>query len=80
MVLEISFYTKDPDGVGDIVNIFLFPDLTPADVPEAALMAHHWEVILGGGELTSFADTRLLTEDQNVITLPGWEAAAKKLE
>ena len=28
MVLELAFHTKDPDRVGDTVNIFLFPYLS----------------------------------------------------
>ena len=30
MVLDLAFYTKDSNGVGGAVNIFLFPGLTPA--------------------------------------------------
>ena len=26
MVLDLAFYTKDPDGVGDTINVFLFSD------------------------------------------------------
>ena len=26
MVLDLAFYTKDPDGVGDRINVFLFLD------------------------------------------------------
>ena len=37
MMLDFDFYTKDPDGVGDAINIFL-PDLTPADRSKAALL------------------------------------------
>ena len=26
MVLDLSFYTKYPDGVGDTINVFIFLD------------------------------------------------------
>ena len=29
MVLELYFYTKEPGGVGDTLNVFLFPYLSP---------------------------------------------------
>ena len=58
MVLDLEFYTKDPDGMGDAVNIFLFPDLTPAAESKASLLAHRWEAILEGEAITPFADTR----------------------
>ena len=66
--------------MGDAVNIFLFPDLTPASGSKAALLAHRWDVIIGGGELTPFSETILLMERQNVVPITGWEAAAKQLE
>ena len=30
MVMALAFHTKDPDRVGDTLNIFLFPDLSPS--------------------------------------------------
>ena len=29
LVLDLDFHTKCPDGVGDVVNILLFPELSP---------------------------------------------------
>ena len=29
MVMALTFHTKDPDGVGNALNIFLFPGLSP---------------------------------------------------
>ena len=69
MMLDLVLYTKDLDGVGDTVNIFLFPDPTPADGSEAALLARRWYAILGGGAITSFADTSLLMARQKVAPI-----------
>ena len=49
MVIALTFHTKDPDRVGDALNIFLFPDLSPSAGSEAALLTRKWDVILGGG-------------------------------
>ena len=38
MVLDLVFYTKDPDGVGDAVNIFFFLDLFLASGYKSALL------------------------------------------
>ena len=37
MVIALTFHTEDPYGVGDALNIFLFPDLSPLAGSEAAL-------------------------------------------
>ena len=29
LVLDLDFHTKCPDGVGDVVNILLFPEFSP---------------------------------------------------
>ena len=75
MVMALVFHTKDPDGVGDALNIFLFPDLFPSSGLEAALLTRKWDTILGGGTLTFFADTSLLTGKQKVAPTSGWEEA-----
>ena len=62
MVMALTFHTEDLDGVRDDLNIFLFPDLPPSAGLEAALLTWKWGAILGGGNLTSFADTSLLME------------------
>ena len=38
MVMAVAFHTKDLDGVGDTLNILLFPDLSPLVGSEAALL------------------------------------------
>ena len=60
IVRALAFHTKDADGIGDALNIFLFPDLSPSAGSEVALLTLEWYAILGGGTLTSFADMSLL--------------------
>ena len=60
MVMALAFNTKDPDGVGETVNIFLFNNFFPSAGLEAALLMRKWDAILEGGTLNSFADTILL--------------------
>ena len=47
MVLALAFYTKDPGKVGGDIEILLFPDLSPSEGSEVALLTHHWEATLG---------------------------------
>ena len=71
MVMEIAFHTKDPDRLGDTLNIFLFPDLSPSSGSEAALLTHKWDAILGVGTLNSFTDMSLLMGKQKVAPIAG---------
>ena len=47
MVMALAFHIKDPDRVGDALNIFLFPNLFPSVGLEAALHTRKWDAILG---------------------------------
>ena len=38
LVLGLTFYYKELDGMGDAINVFLFPDMSPSAVSEAALL------------------------------------------
>ena len=48
MVMALTFHTEEPDGVGDALNIFLFPNLSSSPGLEAALLTWKWDAILGG--------------------------------
>ena len=60
MVLALAFYTEDPNGVGDEINVFLFPELSPSAGSKATLPTQRWDVVLGGNNFTSFANTSTL--------------------
>ena len=66
MVMALAFHAEDPDRVGDALNIFLFPNLSPLVGSEAALLTQKWGATLGGGTLTSFAYTSLLIGKKKV--------------
>ena len=80
MVLDLEFYTKDPDGMENAINIFIFLYLTPAARSKADLLLRCWDTILGGGALTYFADTSILIAIQMVAPITRWEATANQLE
>ena len=80
MVMSLTFRTEEPDRVGDAQNILLFPDLSPLAGLEASLLTRKWDAILGGGTLTSFADTSLLMGKQKVAPIAGWDKASSQLE
>ena len=75
LVLGLAFYSEDPDGLGDAINIFLFPDLSLIASSKAELPARRWDNILGGSSLTSFSDTILLLAKQKVKPVTSREAA-----
>ena len=66
LVLGLAYYSKNPDGVGDAINIFMFPDLLPLAGSEAALLLRRWDAILGGSALNFFTDTNILMSKQQV--------------
>ena len=80
MVMALTFHTKDPYGVEDMLNILLFTDLSPLTGLETALLTRKWHAILGGGTLTSFADTSLLMWKQKVAPISVWDKAEVHLE
>ena len=73
MVMDLAFHTKDPDGMEDTLKNFLFPNLYPSTGSEAALFTRKWDVILGGGTLTSFAYMILLMGKKKVAPIAGWD-------
>ena len=80
LILGLSFYSEDPDGVGDAINVFLFPDLSLLASSEAVQLARRWDAILGSGALTPFSETSLLLVKHKVDPVRIWEDADKKLE
>ena len=80
MMMTLAFHTKEPDGVGDALNIFLLPDLSHSAWSETALLNRKWDAILGGGTLASFADTILLMGKQNFPPIADWNEALYQLE
>ena len=66
MVIDLAFYTKELDRVGDAVNVFLFPDQSPSASLESAMLTQHWDKILGEGALKYFTDTSILMDWQKV--------------
>ena len=80
MLMAISFHTKYPDDVEDTLKIFLFTNLYPSTGSEAALFTRKWDVILGGGTLTSFSYMILLMGKQKVAPIAGWDKAESQIE
>ena len=53
LLLGLIFHTKDPEGVSEIVNIFMLPYLSPTAGSEAAMVARQWDAALDSNTLTS---------------------------
>ena len=69
MLLALDLYTEEPDGVGDSMNIFLFPELSPSIGSEATLLNRQWDTVLGDNTFTYFANTGTLIGIQKVIPI-----------
>ena len=80
VLLGIHFFTKDPDCANNTVNIFQFPDLSLYVGSEAYMVTRRWDTALESNTMTSYADAAALVKKQRILTIVGWEAAAKILE
>ena len=60
LILNLTFHTEDPDGVGETVNIFLLPDISLSVSSEAVLVARKWDTALNIITLTTYANTASL--------------------
>ena len=58
--------------MGDVINVFLFPDLSPSAILEAVLLERRWDAILGSTHLTSFAYTIILLAKKQVEPVKIW--------
>ena len=60
--LILNFYTEDPEGVGDAVNIFLFTDLSLSAISEATLVSRRWGTAPDSSPLVNFKDIASLLQ------------------
>ena len=67
MVLYLAFYTKDPNGVEDAINVFLLPELSPHAGSEAALLTQRWYAVFGVNTFTSISGTSPLMGRKKVV-------------
>ena len=81
MIISIYLHSsKDPYGLGGVMNVFLFPDLSPAVGSELALLTRRWDAVFGRGTLASFNNTILLLGRQKFSPVDSWDEAASQLE
>ena len=74
-ILNTAFYTEDLNGVGDTVNIFLFPGLSLYAVSEVVLVVQLWYTALDCSNMTTYAETTALLHCQKISPMVGWEPA-----
>ena len=55
MVIALAFHIKDPNGVGDALNIFLLPVPSPIVGSESDLLKSRWGAMLRNNTFTSFS-------------------------
>ena len=79
MVLVLAFYTKDPDGVGNYLNVILFPVIYPSTGYTEYLLTRIWDTFLGYNTFKSFWDMGSLLGLQNIALVTIWDTASKQL-
>ena len=79
-MLELAFYTKKTNGVGDDINVLLFPELSPSTGSKASLLIRRWDTVLGYNTSTSFADTGTLLGKNKVVPIRIFDAAWNQIE
>ena len=70
LILSLNFYTDNPDGVGEKVIIFLFPNL----------YIYAQDTALDSNMLTTYVDMVYLLQIQKISPTEIWEAAVKMLD
>ena len=80
LLLGLHFFTKDPNCVNDMVNIFHFPDLSLSVGSKASMVTRRWDMALDDNTMTSYTNASALMKQQRISPIVGWEAAAKMLE
>ena len=80
MMLDIAFYSEDPSGVGDEVNVFIFPDLCPLASSETDLLTRLQDAVFCGETLTYFSNTRLLLGCQIAAPVESWDKSASQIK
>ena len=80
MILNLEFYTEGTDGLGDMVNIFFFPDLSLYASSGAVLVARRWDTVLDSRTMTMYADTSTLLQRHKVAPTKGREKEKSMLK
>ena len=75
LILGLIFRTKDPNGVGDTVHMFLFPYLSHYKGSKDTMLARRWDKMLDRTMLTIYTDTVLLSQSQKIVPIKVWETA-----
>ena len=78
-LLGIHFHTEDTDCVNNTFTIFQFPDLSLSASSEVSMVTRRWDTALDANTLTSYADVAALMKQKRILSIVGWEAAAKMI-
>ena len=66
--------------MNNTVIIFQFLDLSLSTGSKASMVNRRWDTALDANTLTSYADTAAIMKQQRILSIVGWELAAKMLE
>ena len=79
ILLSLELYTENPDGVGDTVNTFLFPDHSISTGSGESLLDSCWDTELDISMLDTYTDTNSLIKFQKVAPIIGLESVVNIL-
>ena len=66
LIIIPSFHTKDLDGVGDTVNIFMFLEISLYAGSEATMLAMRWDTTIDIKNMTTYEDMVYLLHIQHI--------------
>ena len=79
LIINLKFHTEYPDGFGDTVKMFLFPNLSLSEISEASLVARLWDTALDSSIITTYSNTSALIQCHKVAPIVVWDAANSML-
>ena len=71
LIIGLIFHTEVPVGDGNIVNIFLFHNISLTAGLKAALESQRWYTVLGNNVLTIYGDTDSLHQHFQISLIVG---------
>ena len=73
LIINMEFYTEEPNGVGSTFNIILFPDLSLSSGSKLSMVGMRWYTALDISNLITYADTPSLLQLQKFAPIVGME-------
>ena len=80
LLLGLHYFIEDTNCINGTIVVFQFPDHSLFAGSEASMVTRIWDTSLESNAMTSYANTAALMKKYLILTIVGWEAAAKILD